>query len=224
MPALLLEIACFNPESALIAQNAGADRIELCDDYASGGITPSAETVKQVRKLISIPLFVMIRPRGGNFIYSDSEFEAMKNFILQFKALRVDGVVTGILTTENQIDKRRCTELAQLAKPMQLTFHRAFDATEKPQVTMEEIIDCSFDRILTSGKKENAPEGASLISELINSAKDRISIMPGGGIRSDNIAELIKTGAKEFHSSAINTKTMLPDETSIQQMKKLISL
>lgn len=219
----LLEIACFDSESAVIAQDSGADRIEFCADYSSGGITPSFENLNEIRKLISIPLFVMIRPRVGNYIYSDSEFESMKDSIAQCRVLKVDGVVTGILTPKNMIDIKRCTELVSMAKPMHVTFHRAFDETPEPLKALDEVIGCGFDRILTSGKKENAVTGITLISELISAAKEKIRIMPGGGVRSGNISELIKTGAKEFHSSALNLQTMRADENEIRQMKKKIA-
>ncbi len=221
----LLEIACFNMQSAIMAQRAGADRIELCDDSASGGTTPSFETIKEARELISIPLFVMIRPRRGNFMYSDSEFEEMKNAVIFCRKNKVDGIVSGILTEENLVDKQRCTTLVELAKPMPATFHRAFDETDSSFAELEEVIDCGFDRILTSGQKSSALEGASFISLLIEKANERIVIMPGGGVRAENISELKKkTRAKEFHSSAINIQTRLPDESEIREMKKLIFL
>jgi copper homeostasis protein len=221
----LLEIACFNVESAILAQRAGADRIELCDDYASGGITPSFETIKEARELISIPLFVMIRPRGGNFVYSGSEFEEMKQAVIFCRQNKIEGIVFGILTDHNLVDRKRCAELTELAKPMQVTFHRAFDEVSNPFQSMEEIIACGFNRILTSGQKISAPEGASFISLLIEKVNGRIVIMPGGGVRAENISELKnKTGAKEFHSSAINAKTMLADETEIREIKNLLSL
>jgi copper homeostasis protein len=222
---VLLEIACFDFQSALIAEKAGADRIELCENYRSGGVTPDIELIRKVKSEIKIPVHVMIRPRGGNFAYSDSEFEAMKNSVLQCKTANIDSVVFGILTHENSVDKTRCGELVTLAKPMSSTFHRAFDNVHNPFAALGEIIGYGFRRILTSGQRDTAPEGAELISELISKAGDKIIIMPGGGVRAENIADLKnKTGAKEFHSSAINIQTMLPDENEIRRMKSQLSL
>lgn len=221
----LLEIACFNIEAAVIAQRAGADRIELCDDYVSGGITPRFDPIKKARELLSISLYVMIRPRGGNFVYSDSEFEKMKSAVVFCRENNVDGIVFGILTDKNIIDKNRCTELIELAKPTKATLHRAFDAAANPPQTLEAAVDCGFTRILTSGQKPSALEGAPLIADLIKKADGRISIMPGGSVRAENISELkSKTKASEFHSSALDAAASLPVENVIEQMKKLISL
>lgn len=220
----ILEIACFSIESAVVAQRAGADRIELCDDYASGGITPSFDSITKAKRLISIPLFVMIRPRSGNFIYSDSEFEEMKSAVAFCGKNKLDGIVFGILTEENTVDRKRSAELIELAKPMKATLHRAFDATPNAFQSLEDATACGFERILTSGQKASAPESASLISSLIKKADGRITIMPGGGVRADNISELKnKTGAIEFHSSAINPRTMLADEHEIIRMKKYLA-
>jgi copper homeostasis protein len=222
---VLLEIACFNFASARIAEQSGADRIELCEKYSEGGITPGVELIQNAKSQIRIPVHVMIRPRAGNFVYRDSEFEEMKNSIQQCKDLEADGVVFGILDENNLTDKKRCMELVTLAKPMSTTFHRAFDEVKNPLEALEEIMDCRFDRILTSGQKKTALEGAELISELINIANNRTIIMPGGGVRSENILQLRnKTSATEFHSSAINPQTMLPDKNEIQKMKQLLSL
>jgi copper homeostasis protein len=222
---MLLEIACFNFESAKISEQSGADRIELCENYYEGGITPEVELIQKVKSQIKIPIYVMIRPRGGNFVYSGSEYEKMKRSVQQCKDLGMDGVVLGILTEDNLIDKRRCTELATMAQPMNSTFHRAFDEAKNPLETLEEIIDCGFGRILTSGQKQTALGGTGLISELIRHAKGRIVIMPGGGVRAENISEIkLKTGTKEFHSSAINSKTMFPDEIEIRRMKEQLTL
>jgi len=225
MNEIKLEIAVFNYESAVIAEQCGADRIELCENYSAGGITPQPELIRKVKSKLKIPARIMIRPRAGNFIYNDSEFEEMKNSINHCSVLGMDGVVFGVLEENNLIDKRRCTELVQLAKPMHATFHRAFDEVKNPVEALEEIIECGFDRILTSGQKQTAVEGAKIISELIIQAKERIIIMPGGGVRAENILEIKnRTGAKEFHSAAVNLQTMLPEENEIRQMKNLLSL
>lgn len=204
-----LEIACFNLESALIAQHGGADRIELCDDFSCGGITPNYGTFETARKLISIDLFVMIRPRGGNFVYSDDEFEQMKKDILHFKKMNANGFVFGILKDDGSINKNQNRELVELAKPIPCTFHRAFDVSKELEKKLEDVIGCGFKTILTSGQTKSAIEGLDQLIELVKLSKDRIVIMPGGGVRSSNIELLkIKVVTTYFHSSAI---ACLPD-------------
>ena len=199
------EIACFDYKTALRAQSAGADRIELCSGQSEGGVTPSHGLIELARKNIRIDMNVIIRPRGGNFFYTDSEYDIMKNDILICKSLGVNGVVIGILNEDNTVDKIRNSKLVQLASPMTTTFHRAFDETPDAKKALEGTIECWFTRILTSGQKSSAIEGANLISELIKSAGERIIIMPGGGVRKENINELIKiTKAHEYHSSSTN--------------------
>lgn len=199
----LLEIACFNPQSALIAQAAGADRIEFCDNDAEGGTTPSKGLLLQIRSAISIPLNVMVCPRGGGYVYSDLEFASMKEDILFCKELGIDGIVIGILLPDYTVDAQRCKELLELAYPMNATFHRAFDLTPDPFAALKTIIDLGFDRLLTSGQKNTALEGADLIRELMAAADQDIILIPGGGVRPTNLAELAqRTGATEFHSAA----------------------
>ena len=220
---MILEIACFNLESALIAQRAGADRIELCEDYASGGVTPSMETITQARKQIAVPMFVMIRPRGGNFVYNKAEIDVMKEAIVFCKKAGIDGVVFGILDAQNKIDSSLCKELVKLAQPMKTTFHRAFDEPKEPLQALEDIIACGFDRILTSGGGQTALEGADVISSLIEKAKDRIIIVPGGGVRSHNIEEIkARIITKEFHSAALDKATMLAEENEIRKLKSAL--
>ena len=203
--SIKLEIACFDFESALNAQSAGADRIELCSAQSEGGVTPSYGLIELARKNIQIDLNVIIRPRGGNFCYSDSEYEIMENDILICKSLGVNGVVFGIMNEDKTVDKIGNSELVQLAYPMTTTFHRAFDETPDVMLALEDVIGCGFTRILTSGHKPTAIEGAKLISKMKESAKDRIIIIPGGGVRKKNINELIRiTNAKEYHSSSTN--------------------
>jgi copper homeostasis protein len=220
---MTLEIACFDIQSAHIAQWAGADRIELCEDYANGGVTPSFEKIVEARNEISIPIFVMIRPRGGNFIYSDSEFELMKQQVLFCKANKINGVVFGMLDANGNIDVKRCKELVAFACPMNATFHRAFDEINTQFDAIDTLIDCGFTRVLTSGQNKPLVYGTEIISSLIEKAKGRITIMPGGGIRNNNIAEIKqKTGASEFHSAALNTETLLADEIEIRKLKSII--
>jgi copper homeostasis protein len=220
---MLLEIACFNLESALIAQRAGADRIELCEDYSCGGITPSFETIIDARKKISIPVFVMIHPRKGAYSYNHKEIEEMKKQILFCKENGIDGVVFGILDEHKNVDKILCAELLSLTHPMKATFHRAFDEAAHPLAAMEDITECGFNRILTSGQMKTALEGADMISFLTKKSNGQVTILPGGGIRSNNIMELKeKTGLREFHSAALNTTTMLADENEIRKLKSLL--
>ena len=217
---MLLEIACFNLESCLNAQKAGANRIELCENYSVGGITPPKKLILEARKQLQIDLFVMIRPRKGNFNYSEAEFNQMKEQIQFCKQNNCEGIVFGIVTSENKVDTGRCKELVDLAKPIQSTFHRAFDEVENSEQALEDIIECGFSRILTAGKEKTAVEGSSTITHLIQKAKNRIIIIPGGGVRSSNLSQLKTTGATEFHSAAIVNTSELADESEI---KKLIA-
>ena len=216
---MLLEIACFNLESCLIAQKAGAKRVELCQNYSIGGVTPDETTILEARKQLSIALFVMIRPRKGDFIYSDIEFEEMRSQIEFCKESKCDGVVFGILTREGQVDVARCKKLTELASPMECTFHRAFDETENIMNALEDCITSGFTRILTSGKKNTAREGIENLRNLIEKAKNRIKIMPGSGIRSSTVSELLnRTVATEFHSAAITDKSEMADESEIRKI------
>jgi copper homeostasis protein len=199
----ILEVIGFNIESCILAQSAGANRIELCDNPEEGGTTPSYGFIKAARERLQIDLFPIIRPRGGDFLYPDEEFEIMKTDVELCKQLGCDGVVIGMLNADGTVDKRRSAALVELAYPLGVTFHRAFDRTADAFTAMEDIIEIGCERILTSGQKPNALDGADLISKLIKQADGRIIIMPGSGVRSGNIIELAKkTGAKEFHTSA----------------------
>ncbi len=238
---MLLEIAVFNIQSALLGVNAGANRIELCENPADGGTTPSYGTLKTVREKISIPVFPIIRARGGDFIYTDEEFAVMQKDILLCKQLGFEGIVIGLLNKDATVDKERTKRLVELAYPLEVTFHRAFDRTKDAFQSLEDIIDCGCQRILTSGQVPNAFDGKDLIKQLIEQADDRIIIMPGSGIRSNNIKAIADyTGAKELHSSArknissvmefINENMKEPlqnisvDEDEIKNMKAALSI
>ena len=214
-----LEIACFNLDAAVIAQENGADRVELCAEMEVGGTTPNYEITKQVRELLTIDLNVMIRPRGGNFVYSDAEFQQMKNEILEFKKIGVNGFVFGILNENNSINTIQNKKLVELAKPFPCTFHRAFDEVSDAFQSLEEIIDCGFQTILSSGQQPNVMEGFNQLAELVVKANNRITIMPGGGLRSAN-TEFIreKTKATFYHSSAIT------DESETANAKEIVAL
>jgi copper homeostasis protein len=198
-----LEVIGFNVESSVAAQSCGADRIELCDNPGEGGTTPSYGFIKAARENLKIELYPIIRPRGGDFFYSDAEFEVMKTDVNTCKELGCDGVVIGILHADGTVDKERCKQLIELAYPMGVTFHRAFDRVKNAEQALEDIIEIGCERILTSGLVPAALDGAETLAALIKQADERIIIMPGSGVRSDNIIELAKkTGAVEFHTSA----------------------
>lgn len=200
-----IEICAGSVTSALAAQQGGAYRVELCDNLKEGGTTPSYGTLLLARKNLSIKLFSIIRPRGGDFLYSDLEFELMKADIIQCQKLGCDGVVFGILTKHGEVDKERNLELKKAAGKMGTTFHRAFDRCKDPFKALEDVIEMGFERILTSGMENTAIKGASMISNLIKQASGRMSIMPGAGIRPENLKTLIEqTGATEYHSTAKN--------------------
>jgi len=200
MKNLILE-ACVNSAiSAVEAQKGGADRVELCENMHDGGTTPSAGSIAFARKNLHIALFVMVRPRGGDFLYSNDEFEIMKEDIRVAKNAGADGVVFGILKPDGTIDVERMKVLAGIARPMGITCHRAFDMTADPFKAMEDLIGLGIDRILTSGQQPSAPQGEMLIKELIIKSAGRIIIMPGCGVKEHNMARLIEvTGAQEVH-------------------------
>jgi copper homeostasis protein len=195
-----LEICIDNIESAIIAQESGAHRVELCSALTEGGTTPGYGTISLVRKKINIGLHVIIRPRGGDFLYSTHEFEIMKRDIEKCGEIGADGVVTGILLRNGHIDIERTARLIELARPMSVTFHRAFDMSNDPIRSLEDVIAAGADRLLTSGQTDKAMDGAELIRQLGELARERIIIMPGSGISVSNISELaLKTKASEFH-------------------------
>ena len=172
--SFILEIAVFNISSALAAANAGADRIELCENPTEGGTTPSFGTLKAIREKIAIPVFPIVRPRGGDFLYSDEEFEVIKKDVLLIKDLGFEGIVFGLLKKDGTIDKQRTAKLVELAYPLEVTFHRAFDRAAEPSRSLEEIITCGCQRILTSGQVPNAVDGKELIKQLVQQADERI--------------------------------------------------
>lgn len=199
----VLEICCFNLESAIIAAGSGANRVELCADPSGGGTTPGIGLIKAVRKKISIELYPIIRIRGGDFLFSEEEFDVMLHDVELCKTAGCDGVVFGMLLSDGRVDKVHSSILVEKAYPMGITFHRAFDWTRNPFESLEDIIDIGCERILTSGHQPTAMLGLPLIKNLVEQAADRIIIMPGSGVRASNIADLrSETGVFEFHSSA----------------------
>ncbi len=236
-----IEICAGSLASALTAQEGGAYRIELCDNLKEGGTTPSYGMLLLARKNLSIKLYSIVRPRGGDFFYTDLEFEVMKADVKQCRDLGCDGVAFGILKKDGNIDVQRCLELKQVAGTLGTTFHRAFDRCKDPFKALEEIIEMGFERILTSGQENTAIKGASLISKLIEQANGRIVIMPGAGIRLENLKILIDlTGAAEYHSTAkssmesemvfreVKTGTLeeefLTEQTDVEIVKQLLKI
>lgn len=198
----IIEIATSDFLTTKSAVEGGADRIELCANLAEGGTTPSYAHIKKCREAFDIALFPIIRPRGGDFLYTKDEFEIMKNDIKLCNELGCEGIVIGLLNLDGTIDLARTSELIELAYPMDVTFHRAFDRCKDPFIALEELIEIGCQRILTSGQKPAVSEGVDLITELNKKANDRIVIMPGSGVRKDNIKMLAeKTRCIEFHSS-----------------------
>jgi len=208
--AFVIEIATSDFLTTKSAVEGGADRIELCANLAEGGTTPSYAHIKKCRETFDIALFPIIRPRGGDFLYTKDEFEIMKNDIKLCKELDCEGIVIGLLNMDGTIDMTRTSELVELAYPLEVTFHRAFDRCKDPFVALEELIEIGCQRILTSGQKPTVSEGIDLIAGLNKKADDRIIILPGSGVRKDNIKILAeKTGCIEFHSS-LRGKTKSP--------------
>lgn len=198
----IIEIATSDYDTTAAAVAGGADRIELCANLAEGGTTPSFGTIQRCREACSAAIYPIIRPRGGDFLYSDEEFDIMLRDIKLCRQLGCDGVVTGILLADGNIDISRMARLAEAAYPLGLTFHRAFDRCLDPFKAMEQLIGLGAERILTSGQQSTAPEGVELITRLQEAAAERIIIMPGSGVRKENIRMLAeKTGCTEFHSS-----------------------
>lgn len=199
---MTIEICAYSLESCINAQAGGAGRIELCGGLGEGGTTPSAGLIEIVRNHIDIPLFVMIRPRGGDFVYDFFEEEIMRKDIDLAKKIGVNGVVLGILTPDGQVDVSRTKALVDYAAPLKVTFHRAFDLTPDPVKALKDVIATGAERILTSGQKPSAIQATDLLTKLANQANGSIEIMAGGGVNHHNAAELIATGVHSLHLTA----------------------
>ena len=213
--SILLEIAVFNIESALQAMDAGSNRIEFCENPLEGGTTPSYGSLQVLAKLATTPVFPIIRPRGGDFLYSKYEYDSIKEDLIMIKELDYPGAVIGFLNNDGSIDIDRTRELVELAGEMEITFHRAFDRCNNAVKGLEAIIQTGCKRILTSGQVPNANDALPILKQLVDQAGDRIIIMPGSGVRANNIEHIIQsTGAKEIHSSA---RKMYPSKMNFNQ-------
>jgi len=239
MPAAYLEVCAFTIQSCIIAERAGAIRVELCDNPIEGGTTPSYGTIKTVREKVTIKLYPIIRPRSGNYFYDEDEFEIIRKDILACKELGCDGISIGVGTIHAEIDVDRMKRIVEWAYPLGVTCNRVFDGTPDPFKALEELIDCGCERVLTSGQKSAAPDAAEILAQLVQQAGDRIIIMPGAGIKSSNIGQLkAQCGAREYHASArkalpnpltyINTQVSdygnvyIADEEEVKKMVALL--
>jgi copper homeostasis protein len=198
----VLEICVESVEHAVAAERGGAHRIELCSDLSSGGITPSAGLMQTVRRHVHAPIHVLIRPRAGDFCYSDRELEIMRDDIEAAKGFGMDGIVLGILRDNAHIDVERTKALVELARPLPVTFHRAFDVSGNLEASLEEVIQTGASRILTSGGQSSAADALPTLTRLVEAARERILLMPCGGIDSENVVRIVRTTlAREFHTS-----------------------
>ena len=222
---IILEVAVFSIEAALSAIKAGADRIEFCENPNEGGTTPSYGSLKTLIGLTKVPIYPIIRPRGGDFLYTIAEYECIKADLLMAKELGFPGAVIGLLNTDGTIDKTRTKELVQLAFPMQITFHRAFDRCNDPIKGLEDIIETGCKRILTSGQVPNVGEALPLVKLLVEKAAGRIIILPGSGVRANNCKKIInETGATEIHSSARKALTSLMQYNAPSMQENMVSM
>lgn len=224
---MLLEICANSYQSAKNAQEAGALRIELCQELSVGGVTPSYGLIKQVKDQLSIETFVLIRPRSGNFNYSEVEFEIMKHDIQLIKEIGCHGIVSGVLNADNTLDIARTKELIELSKPMSFTFHRAFDCVPNPFKVLEQLIDLGVDRILTSGQANSAEKGLELLKKLNKKANNRITILAGSGINLQNVELFKNSGFNEIHTSAskvVENKTKPTRFDTIQTESDVVTI
>lgn len=202
MPKAILEVCAFNIQSCLVAQKAGASRVELCDNPTEGGTTPSYGTLKRTREKVSLRLYPLLRPRAGNYYYDDDELAILREDIRVCRELGCDGISIGAQRVDGRIDTERMKEFVELAGPMGVTCNRAFDATPDMFQALEDLIDAGCERVLTSGQASGAPEAGRILGALVKAAGDRIIVMPGAGIRASNIGRLMEeSGAREFHGS-----------------------
>ena len=233
-----LEICANSVQSAVNAQKGGATRIELCQNLNEGGTTPSFAAIKYCVEVLRLRTYVLVRPRTGDFCYNDAEYETIKTDIELCKKLGAKGVVVGFLTADGKVDKKRTAEIVQLAKPLEVTFHRAFDLCADYASALQDVIDCGCDRILTSGLSPKATDGVSVLKNLVQLADGRIKILAGSGVNSENARRLIEeTGVSEIHASCkkqvstpnfstqiFDTSNFSHSETDVHEVKFLLKI
>lgn len=220
---MILEICANSLQSAINAEQGGANRIELCTNLEVGGTTPSKELIRSVRNVLKIPVYVLIRPREGNFIYTSDELEQMKSDISFCLEIGCRGVVFGALNREGTIDESATIFLMKAAKFMDVTFHRAFDLLEDHVEGLNTLKELGVQRILTSGCNGTALEGYEMLSELVDEAEEEVIIMPGGGIRPENIKRLLNTGAVEYHSAAMLPNSEVTNSKMVEELTEIIA-
>ncbi|MDZ4667275.1 MAG: copper homeostasis protein CutC [bacterium] len=221
MQNLQLEVACFSLKAAVKAAKAGAHRIEFCSNKSLDGISGSEAEIQELLREVKIPIYAMVRCRGGNFVYTEDEFLWMQNYIKVIKKYAIAGFVFGCLNQNHSVNKSQNKALVSLAAPLPCTFHKAFDVTENALKTLEDCIECGFKTILSSGQKPTALAGKENLAQLIIHAKNRIQIMPGGSVRSTHVTELLRdTGTTFLHASCITNDSEMPDTKEIEAILK----
>lgn len=214
-----IEVVVYNYESALIAEKCGASRVELCANESAGGTSPSVAMLEKIKQNSNFPVFVMVRPREGDFTYSDVEMDLILREIELFKKAGASGIVCGALTTNAEVDVENVKKMIAAASPLPFTFHRAFDHVKDPFIALEQLVDCGCTRILTSGQQPSVFEGKDLVKQLILKSNGRIGIMPGAGVNSNNVKEIVDfTGCTEIHLSA---KKMIQRQVVLNTMIQL---
>jgi copper homeostasis protein len=210
MKRYLLEISVESVQAAMAAERGGADRIEFCSNARDGGTTPAPELLRAVRERVRIPILSMNRPRAGDFFYSDAEFEAMRRAVEAAKQAQMDGIVLGLLDTSGKVDIERTKHLVEMARPLPVTYHRAFDECVDLRASLEDVVRTGATTLLTSGGKPTAPEAFAALGELVKTASDRLTVMPGSGIHAGNIREAVKTTRAHAYHAGLSSVVPRP--------------